>query len=1259
MMGHAIVMSLVAAPTIHVTTVRRAFALLGVLACLLTVPPRSAAQPLVVGDFVRAAWGARQGLPANAVYAILQTRDGYLWLGTSGGLVRFDGAAFTSFDPISGSGPVGTRIFALAEDANHDVWIGTEAGLTRYRDGRFTTLTATDGIPSAPVTSLLPTRDGRLLVGTRSGLVAGRGQRFEPVVLPADVAGAEVRALVEDAGGRIWIGTTRGLIRAGTGEPPQRFGTSHGLPFDEVIALLADRTGVLWIGTTRGLARWQNGRITADGLAALAGRSIDALLEDRHGTVWIGTRGIFTWRQGTIVPFDTGLPPEAGAMHTVIEDREGDVWIGTEVDGALRFRPRRVRFYPPPSGQSLMAITGDGEGGVWVGGLCSGLFRVRDGTFSAIDLGPQIEPPCVRALLRDPDGTLWAGASGGRLFQRRDGRLTQLSTGRRAAINAMHRARDGQLWIGTQDGAGRFDERTGRITFTARADGLVHDDVRFITEDAEGALWFATMGGASRFKDGRFSNYTTANGLSHDTVRAILADADGTIWIGTYGGGLNRLKDGRFTHYSTINGLFDNIVSRILDDGAGNLWMSGNKGVQRVARRDLDDVAAGRARAVRSAAYNESDGMTVSETNGGGQPAGWRTADGRLWFPTVKGLAVIEPRLTNMLPPVAMVERVFANGLPVDLSSPLRLAAGQRDLEFRYTAPSFGDAAKVRFRYKLEGHDADWQDAGARRAAYYTNLAPGAHRFLVSAINEDLVPSAQPGALAFTIAPRFHERPVFYVLAAVLLAGAAAGGHRWRLARLVARTRDLEQRVATRTAEVVEQKDHLAELNFELGQANEDLRSVLNELRLGVVMTGADGVVTFVSQTARRLLGGDADHAVGRRWDEALGLTAAGRDDIRNALALPRERRPRLPMEIARASGERYAMEVDLKDNPRESGGHLFFLYDLTEIYDLRRKLAAHGQLRGLVGETAPMQLVFKQIRDVARVETTVLVEGETGTGKELVARAIHDLSPRARKPFVAVNTAGLAESLLASQLFGHRRGAFTGAVADQPGVFEAADGGTIFLDEIGDVPPLVQMHLLRVLQEREITRLGDSHPRKIDVRVIVATHRNLAAEVADGRFRQDLLYRIRVARVQLPPLRERRADIPLLVSRFLAEAGEASGKPVRDVSRGAMDLLLDHTWPGNVRELKAAIDSAVIACAGSVLQPGDLPPEVTAGRAADRGESTDMPLAADGSLTREAIVAALHRARGNRARAARLLGIGRTTLYRRLKALDLDTADE
>ena len=449
-------------------------------------------------------------------------------------------------------------------------------------------------------------------------------------------------------------------------------------------------------------------------------------------------------------------------------------------------------------------------------------------------------------------------------------------------------------------------------------------------------------------------------------------------------------------------------------------------------------------------------------------------------------------------------------------------------------------------------------------------------------------------------------------------------------------------------------ENQLRELLREVEKSRSDLGSILNELRIGTAMTDEKGRVVFLNAAAQQLFIKPDVNRVDIPWKELFGLDPEDTVQLQALIQKPPEERAKIPIHLDRMDGRRVWLEVDVKDDPRDARGKIFFFYDVTEVHDLRRLLDERAQFHDLLGKSKAMQLVYQQIRDVARVDSTVLIEGETGTGKELVARAIHSSSHRKDKPFVAVNCAGLTESLLSSQLFGHKRGAFTGAIEDQQGLFEAANGGTLLLDEIGDIPITVQNQLLRVLQEREITRLGESRPRKIDVRVLAATHRNLSEAAAKGTFRSDLFYRIRVARISLPPLRARREDIPLLAASFLAQFSAASGKRVTDVSHDALRLLAGYHWPGNVRELRSAIEFAMIRCEGAVIQTDDLPPEIL------QPADVESVIPGDPLVDEKArFLQALERSRGNRALAARLLGISRATLYRRLGDLKINSEDK
>src|SRR5215471_2585708 len=643
------------------------------------------AAPPAPSPFIARTWGTGDGLPQNTVTSIVQTRDGYLWLGTFGGLVRFDGHSFTVFDPDSTPGLASARIIVLHEDRKGVLWIGTESGLTKYDGGRFTSYTTRDGLPHLNIFALLDDRQERLWIGTGNGLVRFDGRAFElvPIGPPASV----VLALAETPDGTVWAATNRGIERFAGGAGAFSFVSDKSAS-----TMLVDAKGRLWIcGTT--LTRWEpapagGGRFVDVPLAGARGPmgSIAGIIEDRAGTLWVGAGDGLVYRlRGADA--EAVAEPRAGALRGLFADRDGNVWFGTDLGGLTRLKPRRVFSYPhaTPDGQSIGPIVGDGANGLWIGGTCGDLVHFHDGRFDR-----PLMKGCIWALMRDPDGTLWLGSGDSGLRQIRDGRMINYTRHEGIDYNiitALARDRDGTLWIGHEAGLSRLEN--GRFTDVGREAGL-RQRVLCIEQDRAGALWIGGGDGVFRLEGGRVTgHYTKAEGLSHNHVRAIHEDADGVLWIGTYGGGLNRLEDGRFTSYGLKDGLPDTAVSRIIEDEHGNLWMSGNRGVYRVARSQLNAFAEGRIPYLTSVTYGTADGMIIEETNGGA-PAGWRTPDGRLWFPTIKGLVGIEPTGAAATAPPVVVEQLLVNGRTVERAADATLGVGSVDAEFHYTAIDLG-----------------------------------------------------------------------------------------------------------------------------------------------------------------------------------------------------------------------------------------------------------------------------------------------------------------------------------------------------------------------------------------------------------------------------------------------------------------------------------------------------------------------------------------------------------------------------------------
>ena len=326
------------------------------------------------------------------------------------------------------------------------------------------------------------------------------------------------------------------------------------------------------------------------------------------------------------------------------------------------------------------------------------------------------------------------------------------------------------------------------------------------------------------------------------------------------------------------------------------------------------------------------------------------------------------------------------------------------------------------------------------------------------------------------------------------------------------------------------------------------------------------------------------------------------------------------------------------------------FILAKEKIRVLEEQAQSRESFQQMVGRSAPMQEVFRRVRLAAQGDVPVLLTGESGTGKELAARAIHALSARKDKPFFAINCSAIPEPLVESELFGHVKGAFTGAIRDKVGVFQAAEGGTLFLDEIGDTSPLLQLKLLRVLQESEIRRVGDEKNIKVDVRLVTATNKDLKYLLTTGAVREDFFYRIRVFEITLPALRERREDLPLLVSHFLAEGSKVYRRSINEISQDGMQQMLKYSWPGNVRELRNAIEHAFVTAEGDCVTILDLPPEIRTTASPSPAASIKETLTPEQQAERDRILDALQETRGSKTKAARLLGYSRVTLWKKLQ---------
>lgn len=431
--------------------------------------------------------------------------------------------------------------------------------------------------------------------------------------------------------------------------------------------------------------------------------------------------------------------------------------------------------------------------------------------------------------------------------------------------------------------------------------------------------------------------------------------------------------------------------------------------------------------------------------------------------------------------------------------------------------------------------------------------------------------------------------------------------------------------------------------------------SILESISDGVFTVDKQWKISFFNRAAEEITGIPREEALGRLCSEVFKSSMCEADcALRHTLSstTPIVNKP---CYIIDAEGERLPVSVStavLKNSEGQVIGGAETFRDLSEVEALRNALKGRSQAGGFVSHSPIMRNLFDLLPAVSASSSNILIQGETGTGKELLARAIHDMGPRAGKSFVAINCGALPDNLLESELFGYKKGAFTGATQDKPGRFALAEGGTLFLDEIGEISSALQVRLLRVLQEHTYEPLGAVHSEKSDVRIITATHKDLARMVADGEFRQDLYYRIHVVDLKLPPLKARKVDIPLLVEQFVRKFNHLQSRDVQGISPEALGFLMAHDWPGNVRELENVIERAFVLCTGGSISPAHLPSELgaTVVRETEYENIGSARLIAE----RQSIETALKRNKFNRAATARDLGIHKTTLYRKMKSLQI-----
>jgi signal transduction histidine kinase/ligand-binding sensor domain-containing protein len=709
-------------------------------------------------------WTTQEGLPQNNINGIIQTRDGYLWLTTFNGLVRYDGVRFKVFNPGNTKGLKTNRLLNLFEDPAGNLWITTEhSGVIRYRNGEFNTYTFKDGLPDNRISIRLFKQETTSypIFYSPKGTVKFLNEKFTPC--NADELGPFEGVSYQTSPTAAWYVESNGLHKVENGLQVAHLPVSGFKP-DSFFKIFEDQQGNLWLRMmTDELKRYKDGIITTysakDGSLP---HTVFSFCEDRRGNLWFASRGggLALFKDDKFIYLSTADGLLDNKVTSIYEDRESNLWIGTS-GGLNRLRDYIITTYSKADGLSsdnVYPIYQDSKGDIWIGST-PGLTKYSNGVFTQHDeIEREIKShPGIKSIMEDSEGNLWFGQESG-IVRAKDGQIVYKNREKPffdKPVRAIYQDRKGIIWFGTERGLIKLKD--GIFTGYTTENGLSGNFVSTIYEDSGGTLWIGTQFGLSAMRGESFQNYGEKEGLSGYLVRAIYEDSDGVLWIGTYDGGLNRLKDGRITSYTTKEGLFDNGVSQILEDARGYFWISCNLGIYRVKKRELNELADGKIKSVTCVAYGERDGMLNTECNGGGQPAGIKARDGRLWFPTVKGVAVFDPAAVPISdkPPPVVIEEILVDNETVPSGGALTIRPGKENFEIHYTGLSFIMSDQCKFKYKLEGLDKDWVEAGTRRTAYFSHVPPGEYVFAVIGANRDGVWNLEGVKIPVTVVPPY------------------------------------------------------------------------------------------------------------------------------------------------------------------------------------------------------------------------------------------------------------------------------------------------------------------------------------------------------------------------------------------------------------------------------------------------------------------------------------------------------------------------
>jgi len=768
-------------------------------------------------------WQTEQGLPLNTVQCLLQTREGYLWVGTGGGLARFDGVRFATFES-SGMPDLASRsIFGLMEDAAGNLWIGLSDGAVIYRDGHFRPAFGREMTAGHRVWSFAQQKDGAVWAATENGLVLWRNGRTRLYQKADGIPSDHIRSIAIDRDGTLWMATSGGGLGSFANNRFSVLTPANGFPHLAVRHVIADPAGGVWAATAGGgLAHVDHGHITTYGVKeGLPTDQLTSLALDASGSLWIGTwgAGLCRLRDGRFTSISTEGGLAGAQIWSVYTDREGSVWVGTWVGGLNRLRNRDFVVLGKPEGLSsdnVRSVLHARNGVTWVTTAGGGVNRIQDGVITTIGMKDGLPSDETSTLMEERDGSIWIGTYTGGIAHLKDGKIVNygVASGLPSLdVRMIFQDSSGTIWASSIAGLARFN---GRDFTPVTEKGAPPEGASTIAQTGDGTIWFGASEGLFRYRKGVFDLLTRKDGLVSNWIMSLYDDRNGSLWIGTNGEGLSRFRNGHMASIRTGDGLWDGMIEAIIPDRLGNLWMTCNRGFFRASLAELNAFADGRRPNVTTVGYGPGDALRSTTFAGGHQPAGATDAAGNVWLPSFSGLVIVDPAHLpgSGAPPRVHIEEVEINGRRVSNEAAIVLPPGSVPLSIRYTTTPLRNADRARFRYRMGGTDGGWVDAGKSREAFFPALSQGRYEFRVAASADGKSWSETDAPLSITVRPYFFQTPWFLALAVLAGVGATAILLRLRTSHLRRQKEEMERLVAEKTEELKLANDHLARLSF-------------------------------------------------------------------------------------------------------------------------------------------------------------------------------------------------------------------------------------------------------------------------------------------------------------------------------------------------------------------------------------------------------------------------------------------------------------